>query len=159
MNDKFILISVVILIIVFCAVFYFLYKQRFLPANTQNKATNYIIENQNEIMSELKKLNITATGKPEQMELQLPEILSDDNWGVKKIACEEGGYNLSVYAGKTILLTKYSTNEIYDNAEPLDVWVVSSGEKVVCVYKTVVKNSNMAPGVFSVKENPSIKIR
>ena len=159
MNDKFILISVVILIIVFCAVFYFLYKQRFLPANTQNKATNYIIENQNEITSELKKLNITPVEKTKEMEYNLPENLSDAGWYVKKIICEDGGYDLSPYAGKTVLLTRYSTNEVYDNTEPLDVWAVSSKGKVVCVYKTVTENSAMAPGVFSVKENPMIKTK
>ncbi|OGZ64432.1 MAG: hypothetical protein A2998_00845 [Candidatus Staskawiczbacteria bacterium RIFCSPLOWO2_01_FULL_37_25b] len=159
MNDKFILISVVVLIIVFCAVFYFLYKQRFLPANTQNKATNYIIENQNEITSELKKLNITPVEKTKEMEYNLPENLSDAGWYVKKIICEDGGYDLSPYAGKTVLLTRYSTNEVYDNTEPLDVWAVSSKGKVVCVYKTVTENSAMAPGVFSVKENPMIKTK
>lgn len=114
-------------------------------------------ENKNIILSELEKLNIIIAGQPEQIKLKLPSILSDANWGLKKIVCEEGGYNLSAYAGQTVLLTQYLTNEVYGNTEPLNVWVISSGGQVVCVYKTVTENSTMEPGVFSVKENSSIK--
>ena len=157
MNDKFILMLAVILIIVACGLFYFLYRRQSPQVNIQNNITDSKIESQNEISLELKKLNITAIEKTKEMEYNIPENLSDVGWYLKKIICEEGGYDLSPYAGKTVLLTRYSTNEVYDNTEPLDVWAVSSKGKVVCVYKTVTENSTMAPGVFSVKENPLIK--
>lgn len=153
MNREFILISIVILIIFVFVLFYFLYKQQSFEENTDNPKT----ESQDEILLELKKLNITGVEKTKEIELRLPEILSDDNWGVKELICKDGGYNLSDYAGKNVLLTRYSTNEIYDKTEPLDVWIIKDKDKIVCVYKTVKEGSNMAPGVFSVKENPLIK--
>jgi len=159
MNKEFILIISVILVIVVCGALYFLYKQQFLGLNMQNKINNSATELQSAVLSELKKLNITAIEKTKEMEYNLPENLSDAGWYVKKIICEDGGYDLSSYAGKSVLLTRYSTDEIYDNTEPLDAWVVSSKGKVVCVYKTVTENSTMTPGVFSVKENPLIKIK
>lgn len=157
MNKEFILIIAVVLIVAACGALYFLYKQQFLGFNMQNKINNSTAEGRGAILSELKKLNITAIEKTKEMEYKLPENLSDAGWYIKKIICEEGGYDLSPYAGKTVLLTRHSTNEVYDNTEPLDAWVVSSKGKVVCVYKTVTENSTMAPGVFSVKENPLIK--
>lgn len=159
MNKEFILIIAIVLIIIACIALYFLYKQQFFGFNVQNKTNNSVAESQNAISSEFKKLNITAVEKTKEMEYSLPENLSDAGWYLKKIICEEGGYDLSPYAGKSVLLTRYSTNEIYDNTEPLDAWAVSSKGKVVCVYKTVTENSTMVPGVFSVKDDPLIKIK
>ncbi len=109
------------------------------------------------ILSELQRLNIEVTGASKQIELELPSVLSDANWGLKKIICEEGGYNLSAYAGKTILFTSYPINEVWNNTEPLNVWVATSEDKIVCVYKAVRENSMVAPGIFSIKENSNIK--
>ena len=147
------IVLVVIIIVLLGAVGYFAFVKKSEPITQQPTP----IENNNIVLSELQKLNIEVTGQPKQVELELPAALSDANWGLKKIVCGEGGYNLSAYVGQTVLLTQYLTNEIYNNTEPLNVWVVSSGGKIVCVYKTVTENSNMAPGVFSVKENPLIK--
>lgn len=143
MNKKYILVLFVILALLAGGIFYF--------------ANNPKIESKDEILLELQKLNITVVGNPKQIELQLPITLSDANWGLKKTVCEEGGYNLSAYAGQTVLLTQYLTDEVYGNTEPLNVWIVSSGAKIVCAYKTVAENSTIVPGVFSVKESPSIR--
>jgi hypothetical protein len=44
------------------------------------------------VMSELKRLKIEVAGPPvKQFETQLPSTLSDANWGLKKIICEQGG--------------------------------------------------------------------
>jgi len=108
------------------------------------------------ILSELKRLNIKVTSPAKQIEVQLPTELSDANWGLKKIICEQGGYDLYAYAGKKVSLTCFPISERYHFIEPLKVWVVSSGDKIICVYKTVNENSNMVPGVFPV-ENPKVK--
>jgi len=105
------------------------------------------------ILSELKRLNIKITGPAKKIETELPTALSDANWGLKKTICEEGGYNLSDYAGEKVSLTCFPISERYNIIEPLNVWVVSSGDKIVCVYKKVREHSNMIPGVFPVK-NP-----
>ena len=52
------------------------------------------------ILSELKRLKIKVTGSAKQIEAQLPIKLSGADWGLKKIVCEQGGYDLSAYAGK-----------------------------------------------------------
>jgi len=72
---------------------------------------------------------------------------------LKKIICEQGGYDLSAYAGKKVSLSCFPISEKYQLKEPLNVWVVSSGDKVVCVYKA---GSNSVPGVFPV-EKPNSK--
>jgi hypothetical protein len=109
------------------------------------------------MLSELKRLKIDVAGPPvKQFETQLPPALSDANWGLKKIICEQGGYDLSPYAGKKVSLSCFPISEKYRSTELLNAWVVSSGDKVVCVYKAVRDNSSMAPGVFAV-ENPNAK--
>jgi hypothetical protein len=108
------------------------------------------------ILSELKRLNIEVTGPVKQIETQLPTELSGPDWGLKKNICEQSGYNLSAYAGKNVSLACFPISERYDFKEPLNVWVVSSEDKIICVYKTVREDSDMAPGVFPV-ENPEVK--
>ncbi len=148
------IILVVVIIILVGIVSYFSFVKKSKPVVQQPTPTP---ESKNSVLSELQRLNIQVTGQEKQIELELPPILSDANWGMKKIICEEGGYNLSAYAGKTLLFTSYPINEVWNSTEPLNVWIVTSGDKIVCVYKTVGENSNAAPGIFSIKENPSIK--
>lgn len=109
-------------------------------------------------LSELQRLNIQVTGGPlKQLQLDVPPVLSDANWGMKQLICKEGGYDLSAYAGKTLSYTCYPTNEIYANIDPLNVWIVSNGDEIVCIYKTVTESSGLAPGIFSVKEHLNIR--
>lgn len=103
------------------------------------------------ILSELDNLNIVTMGQPTQQEIMLPSDLSGANWGLKKTVCEQGGYDLSSFAGKSVLLTSYSIEEKYKN-EPLEVWIITSGETIVCVYKAVGENSQLTPGVFPVSK-------
>ncbi len=103
------------------------------------------------ILSELEKLNIQIAGGPQRMEMVLPASFSGPDWGLKKSACEDGGYDLSPYVGKSVLFTSYPIDEKYNN-ESLDVWIISSGDKIACVYKAVGKDSNVAPGIFPVKD-------
>lgn len=67
-------------------------------------------------------------------------------------ACTKGGYDLSAHLDKTLTFTGYRSDVTYEN-EPLNVWVVSSDSKIVCIYLSVRESSNMAPGIFSVN-NP-----
>jgi hypothetical protein len=109
------------------------------------------------LLAELKRLKIEVAGPAtKQIDVQLPPKLSDANWGLKKIICEQGGYDLSAYAGKKVTLSCFSMREKYNSKESLNVWVVSSGDNIACVYKAVGEGSSMAPGVFSV-ENPKAK--
>jgi len=135
-------------------------KKSIIPSETQTPETRSTVipDNTKEtVLIELQKLDIQITGSSKELQLQLPSTLSDANWGMKKAICEEGGYTLSIYAGKTLLFTSYPINEIWNNIEPLNVWVASDGDQIACVYKAVSENSMTAPGIFSIKPNPSIR--
>lgn len=124
---------------------------KFLPSTTS-------VASEAVILSELQRLNMVTTGQPTQTEMQLPSDLSGPNWGLKAIVCQEGGYDIPAYAGKAVLLTSYPINQVYDGKEPLQVWVITSGNKIVCVYRSVREGSTLVSGIFSVKENPLITL-
>lgn len=105
----------------------------------------------NTIIDELDKLKIQTTKFNKQFSMNLPEKLSDANWGLKKIICEEGGYDLAKHANQTVNLQSYRTNKYYQN-EQLNVWIITNEDEVICVYLTVDEASTLAPGVFSVND-------
>ena len=112
---------------------------------------------------ELQKHSINTTGPEITSTLTLPSQLSGPNWGMKQAICQQGGYDLSSYAGKTVQLTQYPTDAIYrqvtrgqTSTEPLNVWIISGGEKVLCLFLTVRQGSMLIPGIFSVND-PAIQ--
>ncbi len=106
------------------------------------------------ILKKLDMLGIVVVGQSSQQDIILPPVLSDANWGLKNEICQQSGYNLSSYAGKSVKLISYNIEEKYKN-EPLAVWVVVSDETIACIYKTVRQDSSMAPGVFPVNNETS----
>jgi hypothetical protein len=109
------------------------------------------------IQEELDKVGIQTSGFNKQLSLNLPETLSDANWGLKKIVCEEGGFDLAKYANQAVNIYSYRSNRYYEN-EQLNVWVVTNENEIVCVYLTVGETSGLVPGVFSVKD-PNVVIK
>ena len=107
------------------------------------------------ILSEFERLKITTDGQPRQQKLTLPPDFIDASWGLAKNICEAGNYDISLYANKAILFTAYPISKKYQD-EPLDAWVMTSGDKIICVYMAVRKDSKLAPGVFSVND-PNIE--
>jgi hypothetical protein len=81
----------------------------------------------------------------------LPKTLADANWGLKQIICQEGGYDLTPYAGKTIDAYYYPIREKYNGIEPLSLWILNDGQKVICAYKAVRSGSQLTPGIFPMK--------
>ncbi len=81
----------------------------------------------------------------------MPAELSGPYYGLKKIICEEGGYDLTVCAGKNTLVTSFPLKEELYSGEPLNLWVVTCEERIACVYKTVREGSDLVPGIFSVE--------
>ncbi|MDO8726287.1 MAG: hypothetical protein Q7J35_09505 [Candidatus Methanoperedens sp.] len=104
------------------------------------------------IQKELDKIGIRTSGFNKQLSLNLPETLSDANWGLKKIVCEEGGYDLAKYANQAVNINSYRSNRYYEN-EQLNVWVVTTENEIICVYLTVGEASGLAPGVFSINDS------
>jgi len=95
-------------------------------------------------------LHLEGDGDPVTEETTLPDQLTDANWGLKAIVCEQGGYDLNAYTGQRISLTKYRIIEICDG-EPLYLWILTNEDECICAYKTVREDSSAAPGVFAVE--------
>ncbi len=109
------------------------------------------------IQEELAKVGIRTSGFNKQLSFNLPETLSDANWGLKKIICEEGGYDLAKYANQTVDFYSYSSNRYYENGR-LNVWVITNENEVICVYLTVDESSGLIPGIFSVND-PNVRVK
>jgi len=104
----------------------------------------------NAAVEALRKLNIEVIGPAEQTEEQLPDKLNGPYWGYLNNTCRDSGWDLSAYAGKKISSTCFPIQEKFGD-EPLNVWVLSSAEKTVCIYKAVREGSSLVPGIFPVK--------
>jgi hypothetical protein len=101
-------------------------------------------------LNELKKLNIQITGNLSQSEQTLPSSLTGPDWSIKKDVCEQGGYNLSDFTGKSVFFNTWLTDEIYSQgSQPISVWVITYGNNIACVYKTV---KDAVPGVISIND-------
>lgn len=85
-----------------------------------------------------------------------PNTFDPDQLTLYPEVCRKGGYDLSPYLGQDLTFTGYRTDITYEE-EPLDVWVVSSDSKIVCIYLSVREDSTMAPGIFSVND-PFLKL-
>lgn len=111
---------------------------------------------------ELKRISINTTGPETISSATLPSPIGGANWGLKQGLCEQGGYDLTPYAGKMVTLTQYPTDAVYaqvnrgaTSTEPLNVWIVQSDGSIACIYLAVRQGSLLIPGVFSVND-PSI---
>ena len=90
-------------------------------------------------------------GIPSTNELTLPQQLTDANWGLKRIKCEAGGYDLTPYAGGAVSAVTYGIAETW-YGEPLNAWVLIKENTCICAYITVRQESNAAPGVFAIND-------
>jgi hypothetical protein len=96
-------------------------------------------------------LGLTPVGAPQTLDQTLPAALTDANWGLKAIVCQEGGYDLSSVAGSTVCLVGQDMTQLCQGY-PARVWVVMKDGVVVCVYKTVRSNVPIAPGVYAAND-------
>jgi hypothetical protein len=76
-------------------------------------------------------------------------MLTDAQWSVKSEACDQGGYNLSPVAGRTVCLVSQITTQMCQ-ANPARVYVMMTAGAVRCVFKALCPGSRLAPGVYSV---------
>jgi hypothetical protein len=96
----------------------------------------------------LSAAGITTVGEAQTLNEDLPASLSAGaNWGVKNIACSEGGYDLSPVAGKTVCLVSYDSTSLCQQLAA-KAWVVMSEGTVRCIYQSAALN----PGVYSVHD-------
>jgi hypothetical protein len=157
MKNKIIIVSTILVVGFLCIGSYlFFYKRNISPAPVQ-------IQDENIILAELDRLNIKTVGFLNQEQVEIPVKLDNADWGMKKEICSEGGYDLSSYAGKNVILTSYSTNQVYNKTNHLNVWTLTSENKIICVYRAVKSDyltrpgpSLLVPGIFSTKPDPNI---
>jgi hypothetical protein len=102
------------------------------------------------IQEELNKWNIEVIGKGESEELMLPDEFKDHYWTLVNSACIDAGYYLERHAGETITLTVYPINEIHKR-DSLQINIFHKDEKIIGLYKSVMKGSAAGSGIMSVK--------
>jgi hypothetical protein len=102
------------------------------------------------VAAELKRLAVVPIADAVIRQYELPEdVDAGANWGLKTIVCEEGGYDLHPYAGKTVTLTSVDIKGTCQG-ETIQIWVVSDKDAIACAYLTVREDSSAAPGVWPV---------
>lgn len=114
------------------------------------------VQQSDENVKILNNLGMHAVGSGNKIDVILAENLSETaEWGIIEDICNEGGYNLTKYAGQTIELDSYSISEMYDNV-PLNAHIISSiNGEIICVYKSMRGENTYAPGVFPVNNSIS----
>lgn len=136
--------------LVFCSLLLFIgvvYSSCTQPSTGVNSISKHQAYNLQTVLNELEKYVLSVVGEPRVQEIILPNEFTDSNWSIKAAVCEAGGYDLNQYAGRPAFLTAYNLNETYFN-EPLNVYVLTEGNQVICAYKAVRGSSSLAPGVF-----------
>jgi hypothetical protein len=95
--------------------------------------------------AEMTARGLVLAGFPETLNLTLPSPISGPDWGLKSIACQDGGYDISSLAGQTVCLVKQPIVPACDRA-PYLAWTVMSEGTVKCVYRS----NDSTPGIFAV---------
>jgi hypothetical protein len=105
------------------------------------------------VIAELERLSVVPEADAEIRQYELPEDVDvGADWGLKTIVCEEGGYDLHPYAGKTVTLTSVDIKGTCQG-EKIQIWVVSDKDAIACAYLTVREDSSAAPGVWPVNSD------
>ena len=78
------------------------------------------------------------------------DFVTDANWGLKQVACQDAGYDLQPSAGQPASLVGYLTDEYCDGSQMV-VWAVMVGEGCVCLFKGHRMGEGPVPGIYSVR--------
>ena len=102
--------------------------------------------------SAIAALGLTAVGTPQTLNQTLPAALAtDDNWGLKATVCQQGGYDITPLAGKTVCLLGQDITQMCQGL-PASVWGLMNNGAVACVYKTIRKEFSIPPGVYAAND-------
>jgi hypothetical protein len=94
-------------------------------------------------------LGLTAAGPPSTFQETLPTELTGPNWGLRDITCQEGGYDLSRFAGTTVCSVMQEITSVFQGL-PAEAWVLMRDGMVGCVYITLRPGSGISGGIYSV---------
>jgi hypothetical protein len=97
-------------------------------------------------MKTIAGLGLTTVGSAQTLNATLSATLTDDNWGLKATACQQGGYDITALAGQTICLVQQGISRVCAGA-PDTAWVLMSTGAVKCVYESATTG---VPGIYPV---------
>jgi hypothetical protein len=101
------------------------------------------------VVAELERLGVVPTADAKIYQYDIPEDLNEDGFYYYTPACEQGGYDLHPYAGKTITMTSVDIKGTCQG-EKIEIWVLSEDDNIACAYLTMQENLGGAPGLWSV---------
>jgi hypothetical protein len=109
-------------------------------------------------------LGLTTVGTPKTSSETLPPTLTDEEWGLTAVVCQQGGYDISSLAGDTVCLVEQDITQLCQEnpacfgeqdftqlcqGSPAHVVVIMLNGVVECVFKGV---NNSTPGILSVND-------
>jgi hypothetical protein len=100
-------------------------------------------------MKALADQGLEITGSSQTITVTLPAALTDADWGLKALNCQQGGYDIKPLAGRTVCLLGQGIVQRCSNAGDT-AWVVMSDGTAKCIYET---SKTLTPGVFPVRSN------
>jgi len=103
------------------------------------------------VVAELERLGVVPTAVAKVQQIEIPEDLNTDGYYYYTPACEQGGYDLYPYAGKTVTMTSVDIKGTC-LGEKITIRVFSEEDKIACAYLTFREGSSGAPGIFSVND-------
>lgn len=77
--------------------------------------------------------------------------LAGPDWGIKSLACKEGGFDIHGYDGEKVEIeSSTATGKSYQGT-PLSLYKVYAGDKLICEYYADATGS-LTPGIFSIND-------
>ena len=104
------------------------------------------------VVAELERLGVVPTAVAEVKQLEISDLDAGGTgtwWGYFGAVCEEGGYDLYPYAGKTVTMTAVDIKGTCQD-EKIRIYVLSEEDKIACAYLTFREGSSGAPGVWPI---------
>jgi hypothetical protein len=82
----------------------------------------------------LNSCGVATTGSPSVQTIDVPNALTGDNWGDKAQSCQQGGWDLTLCAGKPATFTTFGSGKTDSAGQPMTIYVASVANAVCCIY-------------------------
>ncbi|MCU0666733.1 MAG: DUF4830 domain-containing protein [Candidatus Omnitrophica bacterium] len=99
------------------------------------------------ILAELERLNIQISTDIQPYETKIPTEFNGQYEAILKSVCQQGGYDISSYAGKKAMTVNLPIENITD--QQFNIVVFSCEERIACAY---IVDKDSVPGMFAVNE-------
>jgi len=164
-------IAIIIILVILAAIVGIFYITKEIPTATSTTTTQVTTTTTSDIKelhltseeeSELAKYNITVVEELSSTSEQIPLNISyTSSWGLRYSLCsvesqylgKRHDYNISEYAGKTVLIKTFDTGKRYSDifhTYEEHVAVILYNEKVICAYKIC---TGATPSLLAIEKN------